>query len=911
MAPPSDPLLLALEDRLAVLMPGRFRLTDDATPTPLGLTLTGHDTLTQQPITIQVLDTAKLLLQPATIHQSLTAQWTMTARLSDRLHRADAPWMPAVILNDPSGTPPFLIQEQVPGLSLAGVMERRGTGTPPHLAPGAVRPLLTATLELLAGMHGLGLTLPGLRPESILTTDATPRVRVLTPLPDPLEADPARWLPPEVLEGGLWTTAADCYLAGAVIYWALTGFAPFEAELADEGYIPESQEYRDLRQQRRVYTALPVAPSARVHGVPTALERVLLSLLQRDPGLRPEAAAALEKLSNRTATTPLTGLLSRFTPKVPDAEPTPEANPVVASAVPVTSDGIDFDDLAASAPEVLAESPTAPPWAAEAEDSTDVVLPEPRSAATWQRPALIGGAVLLLALTLWAVNRPSQVQDPHAEDRTLALLSDIGTGLVPVQVEEAPPSQPLDKPQPAAPKQNPQPPQPDQPTEPAPATMPPPAPESPSAPAATLVLPPEVTTPTPVPDPAPPTEDPVPAPAPEATTPVTTPAPAAPTPDPDPVPSRDPAPADRPSGQTHLFNLDEPSPATDSTTPAMVPLPGPGRDPAPLLEQPQTPSMASPSPLPGTSGTRQWGFSAHERQVWSVDVSPDGKTVASGGRDEYAALWDLTSGRKRGQVTSPGKDHVSWITSVSYSRDGRYLATGSEDARVKVWDLRNGNALVTTFRTPGDSVVVRALDFDPTSSRLYVGYGDGKGMIRVLDTATGKEIPTKLQHGGALQAMQISPDGRLLATGGRDNRGRLWNLKTGEMIALLEGHKGWVQAIAFNGKGQVATGSSDGSIRLWKTDGSLVATLAGAHTGGVYSLAYRQSDGRLLASGGADNAIRLWDHLDGRSVGQLTKQGGIVTSLVFAPGGKQLIASTLQDPFGGTPEPNILVYRIN
>ena len=58
------------------------------------------------------------------------------------------------------------------------------------------------------------------------------------------------------------------------------------------------------------------------------------------------------------------------------------------------------------------------------------------------------------------------------------------------------------------------------------------------------------------------------------------------------------------------------------------------------------------------------------------------------------------------------------------------------------------------------------------------------------------------------------PDGRL-ASGSADNTIRLWDVKTGEETARLEGHGGWVNALAVLPDGRLASGSDDSTIRLW------------------------------------------------------------------------------------------------
>ncbi len=76
-----------------------------------------------------------------------------------------------------------------------------------------------------------------------------------------------------------------------------------------------------------------------------------------------------------------------------------------------------------------------------------------------------------------------------------------------------------------------------------------------------------------------------------------------------------------------------------------------------------------------------------EHTVTSVTFSSDGKTLAPGSRDKTVRMWDVETGKRRGD---PLEGHSDWVTSVAFSPDGKTLASGSSDKTVRMGDVETG-----------------------------------------------------------------------------------------------------------------------------------------------------------------------------------------------------------------------------
>ncbi|MBZ4415748.1 CHAT domain-containing protein [Myxococcus sp. RHSTA-1-4] len=226
---------------------------------------------------------------------------------------------------------------------------------------------------------------------------------------------------------------------------------------------------------------------------------------------------------------------------------------------------------------------------------------------------------------------------------------------------------------------------------------------------------------------------------------------------------------------------------------------------------------------------------------------PDGANLLTSSEDGTARLWQLSDGKLLRVFRHHGA--VQW---GAFSPDRRWVATASQDGRARVWSLESeAEPRVLEHKGP-----VHTVAFSPDGEELVTASQDGTARLWSFNKL---EHPRELRHPDALTSAMFDPDGTHVLTASRSGVARVWPVEGREAPVVLAGHRGELTTARFSPDGQsVVTASVDGTARLWRVDDPEHFRELGRHPEAVRLATFSGPPGEWILTVSADTTARVW-----------------------------------------------------
>ncbi len=199
-----------------------------------------------------------------------------------------------------------------------------------------------------------------------------------------------------------------------------------------------------------------------------------------------------------------------------------------------------------------------------------------------------------------------------------------------------------------------------------------------------------------------------------------------------------------------------------------------------------------------------------------VSFSPDGKRLVTSSNEKAARIWNAETGEPIGDLLR----QKSWLSAASFSPDGKIVATWGSDTKARLWNANTGEQLFELDSTPG--YYISSIPFSP-DGKFIAAIKSQNYPGQLFDVQTGKKhgVEMPFPHPPSV----FSPDSKWFATVSYQDDVWLWDVATTRVLNKDIKHDGSINAMNFSPDGKLlVTASEDQTARVWQIGGAAPAS---------------------------------------------------------------------------------------
>jgi WD40 repeat protein/class 3 adenylate cyclase len=282
-----------------------------------------------------------------------------------------------------------------------------------------------------------------------------------------------------------------------------------------------------------------------------------------------------------------------------------------------------------------------------------------------------------------------------------------------------------------------------------------------------------------------------------------------------------------------------------------------------------------------TTGSIKKLLRGHGRHVRSLAFTSNGKQLLSGSDDGTARLWDVDSATELRRFEVKHDDGAA----VAFTRDDKYALVASNDQTVRIWNVDTGKLVRAISNGAAGQIWTFALSPD----QKLLATGGHRGRLRLYNFEPGAELPVSSQfptNRGQINCVTFTPDSKALFSSYWDHTISLYDVKTGKEIRRFEGPQANPRKIVCSRDGlRIASVYDDGVVRIWDVStGKELRSIAAVSS--TFLSVDLSPDGRLLVT----SDLRLWDAKDQTDRAAFTGHERGITSCSISPDGRLAVS---------------------
>jgi len=254
----------------------------------------------------------------------------------------------------------------------------------------------------------------------------------------------------------------------------------------------------------------------------------------------------------------------------------------------------------------------------------------------------------------------------------------------------------------------------------------------------------------------------------------------------------------------------------------------------------------------------------HKDTILCVDVSPDGRLIASASKDNTIRIWD----NQTRKCIAEGVGHTESVMAIGFAkRTGEFVISAGQDKTLKLWNIKaalKANStgsiipLKSKFTVKAHDKEINAVSVAPNDSLFASGSQDK--LIKLWDPK-GQLIATLKGHKRGIWALEFSPVDKVLASASGDKTVKIWSLSDHSCLRTFEGHTHAVLKLCWITRGmQLLSCGSDGLVKLWTLKSNECTNTFEQHEDRIWALACKD-DGDQFVTGDSGSLLNVWkDH---------------------------------------------------